>query len=343
MKRSGVRIIGILFVILCAAALLGGCGGGSRQGAVAPSDYSAAKNWLNLPAAAVHSADVVYLYPTAYTRADDGDPIICAIDNAAMRAGAQKIFTQQAAVFEDSANVYAPYYRQMDAEYVLSISAEERGVIASRKPKTDVFAALDYYFENYNEGRPYILAGHSQGSNLLIYVLAEYMKRHPERYKRMIAAYVIGYSVTKDYLAQNPHLKFAEGADDTGVIVSYNTEAPVVSGDNPVLLEGGISINPISWTREETLAAAASNLGSLTKEDAAAKAGLTVETPGIADAAVDRRRGVVKCSSVDRDKYEIKVPPFGGGIYHTWDYGFYYMNLKKNAAERIAAYFNKAF
>ena len=31
----------------------------------------------------------------------------------------------------------------------------------------------------------------------------------------MIAAYVIGYSVTKDYLAQNTHLKFAAGAGDT--------------------------------------------------------------------------------------------------------------------------------
>lgn len=341
MKKFGGRITVILFVILCAATLLGGCG--LRQETATPSDYSASNNWLNLPAAAVHSADVVYLYPTTYARENNGDPIICTIDNAAMRAGAQKIFERQATVFEDSANIYAPYYRQMDAEYVLSISAEERGIIASREPKTDVFAALDYYFENYNEGRPYILAGHSQGSNLLIYVLAEYMKRHPERYKRMIAAYVIGYSVTNDYLAQNPHLKFAEGADDTGVIVSYNTESPVVSGDNPVLLEGGISINPISWTREETLAAAADNLGSLTKEDAAARAGFTVETPGIADAVVERKRGVVKCSSVDRNKYEIKLPPFGEGIYHAWDYGFYYMNLKKNAAERVAAYFNKAF
>ena len=53
----------------------------------------------------------------------------------------------------------------MDAAYVLSIS-EERNRIASREPKADVFAALDYYFENYNHGRPYILAGHSQGSNL---------------------------------------------------------------------------------------------------------------------------------------------------------------------------------
>lgn len=33
-------------------------------------------------------------------------------------------------------------------------------------------------------------------------ILAEYMKEHPDLYKRMIAAYVIGYSVTGAYLAQ---------------------------------------------------------------------------------------------------------------------------------------------
>ena len=95
----------------------------------------------------------------------------------------------------------------------------------------------------------------------------------------MIAAYVIGYSVTKDYLAQNTHLKFAAGANDTGVIVSYNTEAPVVSGDNPVLLDGGISINPISWTLDETLAVAGNNLGSMTEETPDSPTGLTLETP----------------------------------------------------------------
>ena len=35
------------------------------------------------------------------------------------------------------------------------------------------------------------------------------MKKHPEYLKRMVAAYVIGFSVTKDFLKRNPHLKFA--------------------------------------------------------------------------------------------------------------------------------------
>lgn len=45
----------------------------------------------------------------------------------------------------------------------------------------------------------------------------------------MIATCVIGYSITPEYLAKNPHLKFAKEAKDTGVIISYNTEAPQVA------------------------------------------------------------------------------------------------------------------
>lgn len=71
----------------------------------------------------------------------------------------------------------------------------------------------------------------------------------------MIAAYVIGYSVTDEYLTENPHLKFAEGADDIGVVISYNTEGPGNNGKhNAVVTEGAVSINPLNWKRDTTYA-----------------------------------------------------------------------------------------
>ena len=105
-------------------------------------------------------------------------------------------------------------------------------------------SAFDYYIKNINDGRPFILAGHSQGSNLIANILSGYMKQHPDLYKRMIAAYVIGFSITGDYLTQNPQLKFATGPDNTGVIISYNTEAPVMKVANPVTMPGGLQSTP---------------------------------------------------------------------------------------------------
>ena len=73
--------------------------------------------------------------------------------------------------------------------YLGKISAEERNTAFNSIPKSDVFAAIDYYFKYLNGGRPFILVGHSQGSIMQSFVLAEYMKTHPEYLKRMIAAY----------------------------------------------------------------------------------------------------------------------------------------------------------
>ncbi|MEG2361821.1 MAG: DUF3089 domain-containing protein, partial [Christensenella sp.] len=192
-------------------------------------DYSDTAHWVALPKQTEKPVDVFYLYPTVWAKQNENEPNVCEIDNELMLAGGKAAYEMQATAFEAAANVYAPYYRQADAAYCLSLSDEQQTQLLGEIPKEDVFAALDYYFEHYNNGRPFFLAGHSQGSNMLLFVLSEYMKEHPDRYERMVAAYVIGYSVTDQFLQENPHLKFAQAAGDTGVIISYNTEAPNVT------------------------------------------------------------------------------------------------------------------
>lgn len=249
---------------------------------------------------------------------------------------------RQATAFETTANIFAPYYRQADAQYPLALPLAEQDKVVGAVPAGDALAAFQYYLDHFNGGRPFILAGHSQGSNVLLYLLSGYMKEHPDVYKRMIAAYVIGYSVTPAYLAANPHLKFAEGPGDTGVIVSYNTEAPTIGGTNPVVQPGSLAINPISWTRAETPAPAKQNPGSIALQ----KTGYPV--PGadgkpavvkdFADARVDVNRGVVICSTCPVDKLAPGNALFPKGVFHTFDYPFYYFSIRANAAERIASF-----
>ena len=79
----------------------------------------------------------------------------------------------------------------------------------------------------------------------MTWLLADYRKAHPQRYKKMTAAYVVGYSATEDFLQKVDHLNFAESLDDTGVIISWNTEGPGnASQHNAVIAEGAISIPP---------------------------------------------------------------------------------------------------
>jgi len=160
-------------------------------------------------------------------------------------------------------------------------------------------------------------------------------RAHPEYLKRMIAAYVIGFSITEDYLKDNPHLKFAEGADDTGVIISYNTEA-AGNTNNIVVLPGAISINPINWKRDETYASAEESLGGYIFNE---ETGLPEDYPHAADAKIDLKRGVIITTT--KAVAPETFPLFGPASFHENDYPLYYYNIKANAAVRVAAYKNK--
>jgi len=297
-----------------------------------PVDYSEVNNWLNIPEI-TKDVDLVYFYPTCYSPSSPSDLDLGSIDNAGMRSGAAAVFRQQASVFEEDCNLFAPFYRQLSGTYALTLSDEDNGTLFQYAASKDASDALDYYFEYFNQDRPFILAGHSQGSETLLYLLTGYFKNHPEYYKRMIAAYVIGYSVTSDVLSKNPHLKFATGASDTGVIVSWNTEGPGNSGQhNAVLLSNAVSINPLNWKLDATKAEVSENLGSFSDGQLGA---------GIGDAQIDLARGSVICTSVNPAKYSIPMPAiFGPECYHGWDYSFYYANIRANAKQRIAAFFD---
>jgi hypothetical protein len=295
-------------------------------------DYSDVKNWMRQPKA-TKDVDAFFVYPTEYDDPSEGAPKFAPIDEPAMRIPAEFAYLKIATAFEDCANVFAPYYRQGNMSYLGKITAAERNVAFNSLPKTDILAAIDYYFKNLNGGRPFILASHSQGSIMQSFVLAEYMKAHPEYLKRMIAAYVIGYSITKDYLKVNPHLKFAEGSDDTGVIISYNTEA-AGNENNIVVLPDAISINPINWKRDDTYASAEENLGGYLFNYETKKLEIV---PHAADAQIDLKRGVVITTTKVVEPVS-GLTAFGTGSYHENDYDLYYNNIKANVAKRVAAY-----
>lgn len=353
MKRKTIRILSLTFIIIIGSLAIAGCAPVKDDDAqtepsdvIVPTDYSRIEHWLNVPTEITKQVDVFYLYPTAWAKVNADDPIICEIDNPIMLQQAKLAFERQATAFETSANIFAPYYRQDDAGSVLAMDVEDQQKIIKGYPLTDSVAAFEYYLEHYNNGRPFILASHSQGSNVMIYILQDYMKEHPDVYKKMVAAYVLGYSITDDYLAENPHLKFAGGSGDTGVIISYNTQAPAIEGSNGVVLPTARVINPISWTTEETEAPASDNLGSiqLNSDGSVVKNadGTPLKVMNFADARVDNTKNVLICSTVDVDQYAPGGSVFGRGIFHTFDFPFYYFNIRANAEERVTNYLEEA-
>ena len=309
-------------------------------------DYSQKASWCKIPATITKDVDTFYINSTVYIMGsfEEGASDYATLDNAEMLKGFEEEYLAHATVYEDSTNVFMPYYRQAGM-VVMKKSWQETGNVdaaISGMPYSDITAALDYYFENCNNGRPFTIAGHSQGSAITRLVLKKYFKEHPDYYKRMIAAYVIGYSITKDDLEANPHMKFATGETDTGVIVSWNTEGKEnveVNVKTAVLLPGAISINPLNWKLDETYAPASENLGSLVLNEKTGE--LEIGDIG-ADAQINLARGVVvtnaKVEPMPEESAKIATEFFGPDGRHDCDYTFYYNNIKDNVAKRIAAY-----
>ena len=300
-------------------------------------DYSDKNNWIVIPENPNdREVDVFYLYPTTWSRTDTNESIICPIDYIQMRATVTNAVIAHSGIFDEVGSIYAPFYRQADAIYILdkknNISKEEQNKYFYSIPKEDAIAAFDYYIKNYNNGRPFILAGHSQGAMMIKEILKDYFKTNENLKNRMVAAYIFGYSVTQKDLDENPHLRFANSEYDTGVIISYNTESTDFNGYNPTLLEGAISINPITWTLDETLATKEQSIGA----NIASNYGNPTK---IADAKVDKKRGVIKCSTINPDDfYSGENSIFEKGVYHQYDIALYYYDLKENIRKRVGAF-----
>ncbi len=310
-----------------------------------PTDYSNKEHWLSLPEI-TKDVDAFYIYSTSYIESsfEEGAPDYAPLDNPEMIMRALGEYETNASVFEESCNVFVPWYRQMGIKYASEVQKKTGSLDAGLAglPYTDMKAALDYFFEKCNNGRPFIIAAHSQGSALLKYVLKNYFKEHQDYYKRMVAAYPIGFSITKDDLEQYPYLKFAEGESDAGVIISYNTEGPKnveENANNKVVLPGAISINPLNWKRDETYAPASENKGSIVLEmDGTTPVRKIVNLD--VDAQVNLARGVI----VTTTKEPVTNMPdfFGPASFHENDYSFFYKNLQENVAKRIATYKSNA-
>ena len=305
-------------------------------------DYSDKVNWLSYPEI-TKDVDAIYIYSTSYMDMsfEDGASDYVPIDNPEMILLAIGEYETNATVFEESCNVFVPWYRQAGMKYANEVAKKTGNIDAALAglSYTDIKAALDYYFENCNNGRPFIIAGHSQGSAMVRYVLKNYFSEHQDYYQRMVAAYPIGFSITKDDLEAYPYLKFATGESDTGVIVSYNTEGPKnveENARNVVVLPGAMSINPLNWKLDETYASASENKGSLVHNKETGEREFV--DLGV-DAQINLARGVIVTNTTAPVTEGAEF--FGPASFHENDYSFFYSNLKENVAKRIAAYMAK--
>lgn len=269
------------------------------------------------------SVDVFFLHPTIYTKEIIDSNLNAAIDDAYLNAKTDySSILYQASVFNQHAKIYAPRFREAHiSTYFLNDTA--KAIKTFDFAYEDVKKAFEYYLTNYNNGRPIIIASHSQGTTHALRLLKDYFENKPLQ-KQLVAAYLVGMAIPQDYFTS---LKMCEDENQTGCLCGWRTFRkdffpPYIEAENG----NSLVTNPLTWKIDETYAPRKQNKGSvLFKFNKVYKK--------TTDAQI--QKGVIW---VRRPKFPWSFL-YKTKNYHVGDINLYYMNMKQNAGKRIENYF----
>jgi hypothetical protein len=296
-------------------------------------DYANTNNWVYYGYGADQAVDVFFVAPTV----QEGSSYQHSLDiyNTEARNLFKSAVNLEWGIYADSCRFYAPYYRQVTfATY--SMTDQTAAQTYYDLAYQDVRSAFLYYLTYYNQGRPFILAGFSQGAENCLRLLSEFFDDEALQ-SQLVACYAIGWPVTADFLAENPWINMAQGESDTGVVISFNSEAMYIQSST--LVPAGtkaLGINPLNWKTDSTYAPASMNLGACFCDPSTGA--VREEYTAFTGAYLDPTRGTLKVTDADPNTYTAYLNNNADGVFHIYDFIFFYRNLQKNVATRTAAY-----
>lgn len=316
--KKSLQLLFHLTGIACLLLALVSCEKDSSAPASDTIDYSDNRCWFeNKQDATGKDVDLFYVVPTCiwdYTDSLGQTRHHMDIFNTEQRALTDPSIQLAKSVLADSCNFFSPYYRQISMDSWLTLDTaliEERFKLAYQ----DVADAFHYYMEHDNQGKPFILAGHSQGAKAVIELLKREMT--PDISRKLIAIYAIGYTVTPEELAGYPTLRPAQDSIDTGVLIGFNsvTRPDAVS---PLFRDNVVCINPVNWRTDAT--------------PATSYQGFTV--------AQDTTIHTLIVTGIDEEQYFIPsvAALLPKGNLHVQEFNLYNEDLRKNVLQRIRAF-----
>jgi hypothetical protein len=212
-----------------------------------PNNYADAKSWLCRPGQ--HDACDVDLTTTVIAadgkltretwKADANAPIDCFYAYPTVSTDPTpysdmnpdpaelNVIQQQFVRFGSKCRLYAPMYRQVTLAGLgrLFVGALGSGVTLDHGLNyDDVHDAWNYYLEHDNQGRGYVLIGHSQGSYILAELIHQEIDGKPVQ-ARMVSAILPGATVPvargKDVGGKFQHVSLCRSASQTGCLIAY--------------------------------------------------------------------------------------------------------------------------
>ena len=288
--------------------------------------------------------DVFFIHPTGYMHGADWN---APLDQASRtEENTQWMVANQASIFNGAARVYMPRYRQ--ASFFRYISAsEEVGRKTMDLAYSDVLRAFEHFLGNGNNGRPFILASHSQGTQHAFRLLKERIDGTPLE-RLLVAAYILGSDVNNAGADAMKSISVCTSASETGCLVHWATFGE--GGSPPPGISNLVCVNPLSWKRDGARVDARAHQGGvpITGAFSAQMFGRDVAqgmqfpplgTPMSAMTWAECRDGFLYVGDLAGSVFKPFILP--GKNYHGLDYPLFHMDIRRNAQERAQAWLIK--
>jgi hypothetical protein len=329
--------------------------------AVAAPDYADQNYWASLPdmkdpadlvpggievlPQGENPVDTFFIHPTGFlTTASWISPMTL---ESGTEENTMWMMANQASAFNGCCNVYAPRFREANIFAYFGSEVERSALLGFAYQ--DVKRAFEYYLEFYNDGRPFILASHSQGTHHSMRLLSEVIDTS-DLHERMVAAYTIGgvlLPLSPGWFDGMQHIKPCQSENDLHCVIHWDT---MPEGTEPMQRPAAtLCTNPLTWRVDEELASRALNEGAVLPEGTFNAAFGKVEdvptqqtfesldSPMPHLTSAQCRDGTLFAErQTDNGFSEV-----GSGMmdtYHEIDYALFYMNIHNNARLRAKTY-----
>ena len=306
----------------------------------APDPLASESSRRGEPADAETTPDfaVFFVPPTSYIQA--GGDWNATLTDANTNDRARLFLRGLASPFNRADEIWAPKYRQAAAGAFLTDRPEATRAIDAAY--ADVEQAFDYFAANVADGKPIVLAGHSQGALHILRLLNERVRGTPLM-GRIAGVYAIGWPISVEHdLPALPlpacatqeqsrcivsWTSFSDDGDPSLIMERYKTTPGFDGqprGEGPILC-----VNPLTGSTGGS-APASANLGTLMpSEDFSSGELIAGGIPARCDA-----RGLLLIG--EAPDFPQGVLP--GGNYHVYDIPLFWKNLQEDVLRRVNAW-----
>jgi len=278
---------------------------------------------LSLRNQEVADVDIFFLHPTTYTgKALEGEWNADINKSKLNERTDNTTIKLQASIFNQVGHIYAPRYRQAHIQAYFEGDKQKSKKVFDLA-YSDVRNAFEYYLKNYNNGRPIILASHSQGTTHALRLMKEFVD-DKDLESQLVCAYLIGMPVQKnEFQSVSP----CNDESDTNCFVSWRTYREGYTPEETEIGDEIAIINPLNWKNNPQLIGQESHKGAILRN-------FDKVLPNIIESRI--YNGMLW---TNRPKFPMSFL-FKRKNYHIADMNFFYVDIQENAINRAQTFIN---